>query len=164
MSRSRQPNCAPQGSQAAKVEKRVPGYTGFQAGSQHIFGDTYGRMTGALRSEHQVNPGDKNTFLNYEEDRGGHKHGITMESSSLDKVTDQSSRSHVPGYAGHCPAQREAIGKRFGVSTADSLYSKSRGAVWYGGQRGETVAKSMLPTQMGPPRETSRYGTPQHGL
>eukprot|EP01051_Picozoa_sp_SAG22_P002394 SAG22_NODE_105_length_20045_cov_23.373308_3_plen_365_part_00 len=145
---------APPGSKESLVESRVPGYTGFQAGSQHIFGDTYGRMTGSLRKEHQSSPGDKNTFLTYEENRGGHKNDITLLSSTRDKVTDKSSRSHVPGYAGHCPAQREAIGKRFGVSTADPLYSKSRDAVWYGGDNSPSVPKSMLPTQMGPPRET----------
>lgn len=112
-------------------------------------------MTGALRTAHQTSPGDKNMFLNYEEDRGGHKDDITMKPSSRNAVTDTSSRSHVPGYAGHCPAQREAIGKRFGVATADSLYYKSKGEVWYGGANSPSVAKSMLPQQMGRPRETS---------
>eukprot|EP01050_Picozoa_sp_SAG11_P027900 SAG11_NODE_7248_length_1173_cov_1.286778_1_plen_101_part_10 len=66
------PRAASFGTKAEALESRVPGYTGFQAGGQHIFGDTYGRMTGSLRSAHRESPGNKNMFLNYEERKVRH--------------------------------------------------------------------------------------------
>eukprot|EP01050_Picozoa_sp_SAG11_P040495 SAG11_NODE_17635_length_513_cov_0.756039_1_plen_112_part_01 len=78
-----------------------------------------------------------------------------MQPSDRNPLTGQSSRSHVPGYAGHCPAQREAIGKRFGDSTSDALYAKSRGAVWYGGETSPPVrtrpAPPAPPSSVAPP-------------
>jgi len=134
------------------TEKRVPGYTGFQAGSQHVFGDTFGHMTGTLRTEHQMSPDHKNKFLNYAEDRGGRKSLISMEGSSRNTITDQNTKSHLPGYAGHCPAQREAIGARFGVSTSEPLYDKASGDRWYVGEA-HGIPKKSVPRPRGLPRD-----------
>jgi hypothetical protein len=49
----------------------------------------------------------------------------------------------------------DAIGERFGVATADSLYQKSKGAVWYSGDISGRVPKSMMPMERGLARETS---------
>jgi hypothetical protein len=46
------PRAAPPGTEAFRKEARLPGYTGYQAGSQHLFADTYGRSTATLRAAH----------------------------------------------------------------------------------------------------------------
>ena len=69
-------------------------------------------------------------------------------------MTDKSSNSHVPGYAGHTPTTRDAIGQRFGKATSESLYEKSKKNVWYSGEVSARVPKSQLPREMGLPRET----------
>jgi hypothetical protein len=104
---------------------------------------------------HRRQHSDKNEFLTYGENRTSQKANITSAESTVDMVTSTSSRSHVPGYSGHCPTTRDAVGQRFGVSTAPSLYSKSQKSVWYTGDVAGTVAKSELPREMGLPRSTS---------
>ena len=57
------------GSPGYATEGRLPGYTGFQAGGQHVFADTQGRATKHLREAHAKNRSDKNQFVNYNESR-----------------------------------------------------------------------------------------------
>jgi len=145
---------APIGSDGYAKEGRLPGYTGFQAGGQHVFAESQGRATRDLRQAHVSNPSDKNSFVDYGESRTSLKSTLTYSSSTRDPVTDKSSNSHVPGYAGHTPTTRDAIGQRFGKATADSLYEKSKKNVWYSGEVSARVPKSQLPREMGLPRET----------
>ena len=154
------PKAAMQGTQEFRTEGRLPGYTGFQAGSQHMFADTYGRSTAALRKEHIDHPSDKNRFVTFGESRSSARDQISTEPSIVNPVTNTNSRAHVPGYAGHTPTTRDAIGQRFGLATAPSLYQKSKKNVWYDGNITGRVAKSQLPREMGLPRETSKSAPP----
>eukprot|EP01043_Picozoa_sp_COSAG02_P017518 COSAG02_NODE_795_length_17133_cov_6.577727_17_plen_426_part_00 len=144
----------PIGSPGYANEGRLPGYTGFQAGEQHVFAESQGRSTRDLRQAHVKNPSDKNSFVGYGESRTYDRATLTYAGSTCDPVTDKSSNSHVPGYAGHTPTTRDAIGQRFGKATADSLYEKSKKNVWYSGEVSARVPKHQLPREMGLPRET----------
>jgi hypothetical protein len=145
---------SPLGSPDYAKEGRLPGYTGFQAGGQHVFAETQGRATRNLRQAHVNSPSHKNSFVNYGESRAGNRQLLTYAGSTCDPVTDQSSNSHVPGYAGHTPTTLDAVGQRFGKSTAESLYEKSKKNVWYSGDISGRVPKSKMPHERGLPRET----------
>jgi len=132
------------GSPQYKVESCVPGYTGFHPGQQHLYAETYGRATGALRQAHAQNQEDKNQFLGFHEDRVSNKAPITMADHA----------SHVPGYGGHCPTTRDAIGKRFGVSTSGPLVEQSKDSTWFMGTLAGSVNKKDLPTEMGAKHDT----------
>ena len=114
------------GSPGYATEGRLPGYTGFQAGGQHVFADTQGRATKHLREAHAKNRSDKNQFVNYNESRPSNALNLTNTGSTVrpaaarpaprilvraltvqlpclcqrDAVTDQNTNSHLPGYAG----------------------------------------------------------------
>eukprot|EP01045_Picozoa_sp_COSAG04_P014514 COSAG04_NODE_1092_length_8322_cov_1.935547_4_plen_190_part_00 len=71
------------GSPGYATEGRLPGYTGFQAGGQHVFADTQGRATKHLREAHAKNRSDKNQFVNYNESRPSNALNLTNTGSTV---------------------------------------------------------------------------------
>ena len=147
------PKGSPTGSQAERTEANVPGYTGYHPGTQHLFGESQGKITQELRKEHAANPRvDTKKFVSFGEPRVIDRSMLTTVPSQTDAVTSINSAAHLTGYTGHCPGMREAIGERFGVATKDALYDKQ---VASRSKAATTVAKGTIPKAMGSPRDTT---------
>lgn len=106
--------------QPAEEDKtKIPGYTGFIRGAQHIRGRTYGEVTRrtaslpyrelATTSPIPSNPQHSNKIRH---DKLTH---TFVGNQFGDKVY------HVPGYTGFVPGVKDKLGASFGNSTADAL-------------------------------------------
>jgi hypothetical protein len=141
--------------------------TGFHAGSQHLFGESQGKITKELRTAHMENPADKSKYVTFGEPRVFTRDTLTTKPSTEDPVTGINDRGHLAGYTGHCPSMREAIGQRFGVATKDALYDKSKDDKWYSAHPSITkpsvteVSRHELPKQLGSTRDTTK-GSKSH--
>eukprot|EP00241_Pyramimonas_parkeae_P006327 CAMPEP_0114230666 /NCGR_PEP_ID=MMETSP0058-20121206/3598_1 /TAXON_ID=36894 /ORGANISM="Pyramimonas parkeae, CCMP726" /LENGTH=391 /DNA_ID=CAMNT_0001341895 /DNA_START=151 /DNA_END=1326 /DNA_ORIENTATION=- len=84
---------------------KLPGYTGHQASSQHMFAQSYGRITQALNQDAGLSPAQlAKQFIHFGEER---------------PVGDSLDLHHavVPGYQGHVPGKDNYVyGKTFGAS------------------------------------------------
>lgn len=83
----------------------MPGYTGHQAASQHVFAQSYGKITQALNENIDDTPVDKSRkFISYGEERPGNAR-FSYETNM------------IPGYQGHIPAKDTYIyGRTYGTS------------------------------------------------
>lgn len=86
---------------------KIPGYTGFQAGAQHLFAQSYGRISNDLNANPNASPVQlSKQFMRYGEGRPNRQH-FTYETTA------------IPGYQGHVPARDAYVyGKTYGHSAA----------------------------------------------
>lgn len=105
---------------------RMPGYTGFIRGSQHIAGRTYGEKTrrafdtefGELVKRSPIPAGPQcNRKIPMKE------RGDTFVDNNIGNR-----QNHVPGYTGHVPGVRATYSKTFGESTSQEM--KTFGATY----------------------------------
>lgn len=93
---------------------KMPGYTGHQPASQHVFAQSFGKITNALNATATDNPVEKSKkFIDFGEERP------VGESFSYET-------SMVPGYQGHIPGKDNYVyGKTYGAATG--LAKEARG-------------------------------------
>lgn len=136
--------------------------TGCHAGSQHLFGESQGKITQELRTAHTKNPADcSSKYVTFGEPRVFDRDTLTTKPSTENPLTGINDCGHLIGYTGHCPAMREAIGQRFGVATKDALYEKSQNEKWFAAHPAVAqpttaqVSRHNLPKQLGSTRDTT---------
>lgn len=135
--------------------------TGCHAGSQHLFGESQGKITKELRTAHAQNAANTGSkYVTFGEPRVFERETLTMKPSTENEMTGTNDHGHTVGYTGHCPAMREAIGQRFGVATKDALYEKSKETKWFSAhpavkQSATEVSRDKLPKQLGSTRDTT---------
>lgn len=135
--------------------------TGYHAGSQHLFGESQGKITKELRTAHAENAANSSSkYVTFGEPRVFERVPLTTKPSTENGITGINNRGHLIGYTGHCPAMREAIGERFGVATKDALYEKSQKEKWFSAhppvmQLATEVSRADLPKQLGSTRDTT---------
>jgi hypothetical protein len=135
--------------------------TGCHAGSQHLFGESQGKITKELRTAHAENAASSGSkYVTFGEPRVFDRETLTTKPSSENAMTGTNDHGHMVGYTGHCPAMREAIGQRFGVATKDALYEKSQETKWFSAhpavkQSATEISRDKLPKQLGSTRDTT---------
>jgi len=105
---------------------RMPGYTGFIRGSQHISGRTYGEKT---RRAYDTNFGELVCTSPIPSAPQGNRK-ITQKHLEDTFVDNNLSHrhNHVPGYTGHVPGVRATYSKTFGEATMQEM--KTFGATY----------------------------------
>jgi hypothetical protein len=113
-------NYNPDGGESKEEEKtKIPGYTGFIRGSQHIRGRTYGettRRTASLpyRELASASPIPSNPQHSTKIRQDKLKHTFVGNQFG-DKVY------HVPGYTGFVPTIKDKLGQSFGNATSEAF-------------------------------------------
>lgn len=98
---------------------RMPGYTGYIRGSQHISGRTYGEMT---RRAYDTNYDEHlRTSPIPSGPQGNRKvpNAYLRDTFVTNNLSDR--HNHVPGYTGHVPGVRATYSKTFGESTMQEM-------------------------------------------
>jgi hypothetical protein len=95
-------------------KSKIPGYSGFIRGSQHISGITFGNMSRDTQEQNFVTTEASNALP-------------SPIAANIDTPNNVNYKHKLPGYTGHVRGYREEFGKSYG-STTCSLLAPAGGA------------------------------------